>query len=165
MNRLHLAAVVYTTSAFFFLSAAQADPGAFNGRAARSFQGDRGAAAGQRAIASDGQGHVAGAAGSGFTTDSGAQGQRSRRFNRTSDGAITASGQGSASGDNGSASRSGSFNRNADGTASGDRSTTVTDANTGVTFDASTSYEKGSGVSRSASCKDAAGNTVTCGSR
>jgi len=126
--------------------------------------GSHGAAAGQNGVVADGQGNATGAARSGFTTAPGGQGLRWAQFNRTSDGAVNASGQATASGTNGSAERSGSFTRSADGSASGERSTTLTNTNTGTTFDGSASYTKGSGITRSASCKDAAGNTVACGS-
>jgi hypothetical protein len=138
------------------------------GTAARSSlatRGSHGALAGNRGLVANGEGNAAGGATSGFTTDSGGQGLRARKFKRSDDGSFNASGQSRASGANGSADRSGSFTRNADGTASGEQSTTMTNANTGVTFDASTTYDKGSGASRSASCKDASGSTVPCFSR
>jgi hypothetical protein len=91
--------------------------------------------AGQRGLVSDGQGNVDAGAASAFTTANGSHGQRTTRVSRS-----------------------------ADGTASAERNTSATNANTGVTFDGSTTYTKGSGVSRSASCRDANGNTVTCGS-
>lgn len=59
--------------------------------------------------------------------------------------------------------RSGSFTRKSDGTASAQRSATATNKETGVTYSGSTTWEKGSGVTREASCKDASGNTVACG--
>lgn len=85
---------------------------------------------------SDGQGNVSASGSGGFATSSGVMGRRG-----------------------------GSFARNADGSVSAERNTTATNANTGVGFDGSTTYTKGSGVSRSASCTDAAGNSVTCGPR
>jgi hypothetical protein len=121
-----------------FHSRGHATQGADGGgiaRSARAVEGSRGKAAGQRAIVADGQGNVKAAGAGGFTTESGAQGYRS-----------------------------GSFTRNEDGTASGQRSTTVTNAD-GKTFEGSTTYEQGSGVTRSATCKDAAGNTVSCGNK
>jgi hypothetical protein len=45
--------------------------------------------------------------------------------------------------------------------AGGERNTSVTGAN-GGTFDGWTTYTKGSGFSRSASCKDSGGNTMSC---
>jgi hypothetical protein len=171
-------AAVFAAVVFSNLSVAQADPGlharvrgattiegGYAARSTASAHGEHGAAAGRRGIVADGQGNVKGAASGAFTTQSGVQGARNARINRSSDGSATASGQASVSGASGSADRSGSYTRNADGTASGERGTTVTNANTGVTFDAATTYNKGSGVSRSASCKDAAGNSVTCFSR
>ena len=93
-------------------------------------------AAGRRHVSADGQGNVTAVGGSGFSTAAGGSGLHTR-----------------------------SFNRSADGSASGQSSTTLTNANTGNTLDASTTYTKGSGFSRSASCKDANGNTVSCAPR
>jgi hypothetical protein len=178
MNKLTFIAVTCTAITSFAALAAQAEPvinsrgnawqtapGGLAGRSAVTAQGSNGALAGWRGITGDGQGNVVGSNAGGFTTESGGQGLRTRNFNRSSNGSLNASGLASASGANGSADRSGSFTRNADGSASGERSTTLTNANTGVTLDGSTTYTKGSGVSRTASCKDAAGNTVSCGSR
>lgn len=116
-------------------------------------------------VSGDGQGNVHGAAGSGFNTAAGGQGLRTRSFDSHADGSVTARNQASVSTANGgSASSQASYTRSAGGSsASGQRSTSVSNARTGVTFDGSTTYTKGSGVSRSASCTDAAGNTVTCG--
>lgn len=143
--------------------------GADGGRAAHAgatVNGSRLKASRQQGAAADGQGNVGAGKGGGFTTASGGQGLRSRQFNRSADGSANASGQGALTTANGSsADRSGSFTRDADGNASGDRSTTATNANTGMTMDASTSYTKGSGISRSTTCHDAAGNTVSCGAR
>ena len=59
-----------------------------------------------------------------------------------------------------------SGNGSADGsTASATRNTTATNANTGVSYDGSTTWTKGSGFSRSGSCTDSGGNTVTCGTQ
>jgi hypothetical protein len=146
-------------------AAAQTAGGGFVARSTLAAQGGSGALGGQRGFVADGRGNVSGATGSGFTTASGGQGLRMGKVNRTSDGALTASWDAAASGQNGSADRSRSFTRSADGSAFGERSTTITNANTGVTFDGATTYSKGSGVSRSASCMDAAGNTVACTSR
>lgn len=113
---------------------------------------------------SDGQGNAAARRGGAFTTADGTQGQRSTQYRRSDDGSVDASRIGSVSGDKGSAEGSRSFERGADGEASGQRSTTATRAETGVTYEGSTTYTKGSGFSRSASCVDASGATVTCGS-
>jgi hypothetical protein len=125
----------------------------------------QGQAFGRGALRSDGNGNIHAAAGSGFSTDAGGQGLRTRSINRGSDGSLSAQSQGQAPTASGaSASAQNAFTRNADGTASGARSTTVTGAN-GATFDGSTTYTKGSGFSRSASCRDAAGNPVSCAPR
>jgi hypothetical protein len=146
-------------------AAVQADGGARAARSGRAVAGDYGAAGGQRAFAADGEGNASGAARGGFTTESGARGGRYGEFNRSDDGSFSANGNASAEGDYRSADRSSSFNRDADGNASGERSTTLTNKQTGNTFEGSTTYEKGEGVSRSAACTDASGNGIDCGSR
>jgi hypothetical protein len=132
-------------------------------RATLGGSGSQGSLGARRGLVTDGQGNAQGSSARGFTTDD-AQGARTRRFERSADGSVDASGKGSVSTAKGDAERSGSFTRDASGNGNGERSTSVTNASTGVTLDASSTYSKGSGVSRSASCKDAAGNTVTCGS-
>lgn len=117
-------------------------------------------------IVGDGNGHGIAQRGGTFTTANGAQGGRSQRLVRTEDGAVNASSRAGVSGDNGSAASSKTVTRSADGSsASAERNTSATNNNTGVTYDGSTTWAKGSGVSRSGSCKDSAGNTVTCGSQ
>jgi hypothetical protein len=143
-----LAVAAVATVSFAWLATARAEPrvhadrvanqtaqGGLALRSGAAFNGSNVDAAGQRRLLGDGQGNVSASGNSGFTTASGSTGQRSTRFTRS-----------------------------ADGTAAGERHTTATNANTGVTFDASTAYTQGSGISRSATCKDAAGNTVACGS-
>lgn len=146
--------------------AAQTAEGGLAAHSSRTALGSRGAATGQRGLVADGQGNVDGSAGSGFTTAAGGQGLRSGRFERSADGSVSATGEASATGRHGgTAQRSGSYTRNADGTATGERSTSLTNAHTGVSYDGSATYTKGSGFSRSGSCTDAAGNTVSCGRR
>lgn len=146
------------------------------GLAARNLQGgvnagttqgartDQGAFGRRQGVHTDGQGNAAGGAQGGFAT-SGARGAGSRHFERSADGSMSGSGEARASGTNGSARTSGSFTRSADGSGSGERTTSATNANSGVTYEGSTSYAKGSGLSHSGSCRDAYGNTVDCGPR
>jgi hypothetical protein len=163
MRQLAYAAILCAAVAAYAVQTVQAEPLSAAGRF--NVHGEHAAAAGQRAVVADGNRHVAAGSAGGFSTDAGGQGQRTRRFQRSADGSATADGHASASGPNGSASRDGSYTRNADGTAYGERDTTVTNARTGVTWDGSTRYGQGAGVSRSLSCTDAAGQAVSCGRR
>ena len=134
-------------------------------RAYGSTSGSHLDAAGGRRLVGDGQGNVAAAGAGSYSTAAGGQGSRSTRFKRQDDGSIDASRQGSVTTANGgSADRDTSYTRNADGSASAERSTSATNARTGVSYDGSTRWTKGEGLTRSGTCKDAAGNTVTCGS-
>jgi hypothetical protein len=114
--------------------AAHAEQPMLRARSAGAFNGANVDAAGARCVFADGQGNVNANANSAITTANGSSGASSKRFTR-----------------------------NADGSASGERSSTATNANTGVTWNGSTTYTKGEGVSRSGGCTDAAGNTVACG--
>jgi hypothetical protein len=135
-------------------------------RSAAALRGSNGAAGRRGGIQADGQGNAVGGRQRAVATESGAAGASSRGFRRSSDGSLNAGSQANARGANGgTAQTSSSFSRSADGTASGERSTSVTNANTGVTYDGSASYDKESGFSRSGSCRDASGTTVSCGSR
>ena len=152
-STLNFLAVAYAAIALFNVSVAQADPvlrtrgtvaqteeGGLAARSSLATHGSNGALTAQRGLVADGEGNVAGGAASGFTTDSGSHGLRTRKFHRSADGTVNANGQSSASGANGSADRSGGFTHNVGDTASGERSTTITNANTGVTFEGSTTY-------------------------
>jgi hypothetical protein len=132
-----------------------------------STQGSHATFAGQRGLLADGQGNSQGVGRSTFSTAAGGQGLRVRQFEHGADGTLTASGNASASGDRGSATRNGSLSlsRSGDGNASGERSTTLTNANTGTSVEASRSFTQGSGATRSATCRNAAGQTVACDSR
>lgn len=178
MHRLDTLLLACAAAAALCAPAAHADPvlhahrgaagtagGGLTARSGFALHGAEGGAAGRRRVVADGEGRVHAAGASGFSTADGGQGRRSGQLHRDADGSVEASMQARASGSKGSAERSGSYSRDGDGNASAERSTTATNANTGVTFEGATSYTQGSGFSRSASCSDADGNTVTCGSR
>ncbi len=118
----------------FGAAVAHADP-VLRARSAGTFNGSNVDAAGARRLITDGNGNVVANGNSGFSTANGSTGSTSKRFTR-----------------------------NADGTASGERNTTATNANTGVTYNGGATYTKGEGVSRSGGCTDASGKSVTCGS-
>jgi hypothetical protein len=146
-NRL-FAAVAFVALAGFAWQTAQAQP----------------QVNGQRRVTSDGQGNGTAVGAGRFEAANGAQGQRSGRVKRNADGSVDAHAQGSLTTANGgTAARDAQFTRNADGSASASRNTSATNARTGVSVDGSTTWTKGQGLSRSATCTDAAGNTVTCG--
>ncbi|TFZ05931.1 hypothetical protein EZ313_04570 [Ramlibacter henchirensis] len=117
-------------------------------------------------FAAGSQGELAGASARGFSTASGGQGLRVGKVQRQADGSASASMNASATtSQGGTYERQGTYSRDAQGNGTAQRSTQMTNAQTGVTMDASRAYTSGSGVSRSATCHDASGNTVSCGSR
>jgi hypothetical protein len=158
-----LAAASACAAALLHVPGAQAE--GLAAKSASAVRGSHGVAGRRGGAVADGQGNAVGGSQRGFATDSGAYGGRTIGFRRSSDGSVNAGSSAYTSGANGTARRDGTFTRNADGTASGERNTTVTNANTGVTFDGTATYNKETGLSRTTSCKDAAGNTVNCGSR
>ena len=70
-----------------------------------------------------------------------------------------------ASGSRGSVNSTGGYTRNADGTLSQNRNTGITNAATGNSYQGSTSYDASNGLSRSATCYNAAGDVIACPSR
>jgi hypothetical protein len=149
-------------------SRARSVQGSDGARAAHSglgARGDNGAFGGQRGLSGDGEGNVSAGARGGFTTESGAQGRRRASFEREDDGSIEASREGSFEGDSRSGEHSRSYSRDADGNASAERSTTLANEETGNSFEGSTTYTQGEGFSRSASCTDSSGDSVSCSPR
>lgn len=144
-----------------------------------------------RAISTDGQGNVTTAHGGAFKGPNGARGARAASTTRNSDGSVTHKSGGAiegpngakvahenenmvnpdgsanhkggfaASGANGSIKSTASAQRNADGSASSTRSTKVT-GKSGNTLTEDKPWVKGHGVTRTATCTDAAGNVISC---
>ncbi|RIX46072.1 MAG: hypothetical protein D3M94_10170 [Rhodocyclales bacterium GT-UBC] len=114
-----------------------------------------------RRTQSDGQGNVTSSSGGVFRGANGAQGGQAAQVSRHADGSASRQGGFAASGERGSIQSQGSASRSVDGTVSGQRNTSATGAS-GNTYQGNTSYTKGEGVSHSASCTDAAGNSIPC---
>lgn len=145
--------------------AARAEPALGGQRQALRLE--QGAAAARSGVAVGAQGQVHATSQGGFTSAGGAHGRRSASLQRGADGSLDAQRSASATGPRGnSAEASGSATRAAGGSsASAERNAHLSNAGTGNSLDASLQFAKGSGLSRSVSCQDAAGNTVSCGSR
>jgi hypothetical protein len=135
--------------------------------AAQSVEGAKGKYKGARGVTTDAAGNAVGGSAGEVTTATGTA-KRSGKFSKSADGSATRSGSSSGSGARGSYSTSASTTRTADGNVSGGRSTQVTSAATGNSADINTTYTKGDGnigATRTATCKDASGATITCPSR
>lgn len=65
-------------------------------------------------------------------------------------------------GTQGTATSSGSFSTDGAGGASGSRNTSVQSSSSNASYQGSTNYAKGSGVSHTSTCTNAAGDTVSC---
>ncbi len=115
-----------------------------------------------RAVTTNESGATTVRRGGAFKGANGATGGRQSSATVNPDGSATRSGRFGATGSRGSVASTGSSTRNADGTYSGNRSTTATNRATGNTYSGSTSYDSTNGVNRTATCKDAAGNTIAC---
>jgi hypothetical protein len=101
------------------------------------------------------------ASGGAFQGANGAKGMRTSQTTVNTDGSASRTGGFAASGSQGTVQSSGSANRAADGTVSGERTTSATGAQ-GGTYNANTTYQSGQGVTRTATCTNAAGETVAC---
>ena len=136
--------------------------GGITGSAAHAVRGPNGGAMlGGRAVVTDGSGNAAGGSAQAIQGPNGAAGARASGVTRSADGSVERQSGGAASGAAGSASSRGSMQKNADGTVSGSRDTGA-QAASGATYDGSTTYDQGSGVSHTGTCTNAAGDVVAC---
>jgi hypothetical protein len=101
------------------------------------------------------------ASGGAFAGPNGAKGMRASQTTVNADGSASRTGGFATSGTQGTVQSSGSATRTADGVVSGERTTSATGAQ-GGTYNASTTYQSGQGVTRTATCSNAAGDTVAC---
>lgn len=102
--------------------------------------------------------------GGAFRLNNGAAGVRGSTTTVNPDGSATRQGGFAASGSKGSVTSQGSATRSADGTLSGSRNTDVTAAN-GNTYSGTTTYDPATGVTHTATCRDASGGSISCPSR
>lgn len=131
--------------------------------AAGTYNGNSYARGHGKTVNSDGS--VTAASGAGFTTAAGASGARGSTTTINTDGSATHQGGMSTQGAKGSVDSQGSVTYNADGTATGSRTTNATNAANGNSYTGTTSYDSATGVSRQATCYDAAGAVMTCPTR
>lgn len=135
--------------------------GGFSGGRAVAARGPNGGAyARGRAVQTDGMGNGTVASGRAFRGPDGATGARTGTTSRSDDGTVTHQGRLAANGAKGSVESSGGFTKTEDGITQS-RTTTATGAN-GGSYQGSTSYDKNTGLTHSASCTDASGNSVPC---
>lgn len=118
-----------------------------------------------RSAQADGQGGRSAARNGSWTSASGASGGGAVQRDRAADGSLSRSASRSASGDRGSMSSSGQASRDVEGNIVQSRSSTATNAATGNSVAASSSYSKETGFTHSATCYDAGGNTIACPKR
>jgi len=135
------------------------------GRTSATLSGARNPAGGAfvhgRTSQSDGSGNASTRGGSAFRTRNGGTGSRTGSTSRSADGSLNHQGEVSANGARGGSLQSeGGFTKDANG-VNANRSTTATGPN-GATYQGSTTYDKENGMSHSATCTDAGGNTVAC---
>jgi hypothetical protein len=136
--------------------------GGVTGSAAHALRGPNGGAAmGSHGFTTDGQGNAAGGSAQAFRGPGGAMGARAGSWTRSADGTLQHQSGGAISGAQGTASTYGSMTKGADGSLSGSRNTAV-QANSGAGYQGETSYEKGSGITHTGTCTNAAGTVVPC---
>jgi hypothetical protein len=116
-----------------------------------------------RGVHRNADGSVQRGAASAIRTPNGGRAARASTTTVNPDGSARRQSTASGSGVRGSASTSSDVTRNADGTYSGGRTTTATSNSTGNTYNGSTQIDPATGRPvRTASCTDAAGNTIAC---
>lgn len=127
--------------------------------------GPNGAVLRGRTATTDGQGNASVTSRGAAVGAQGGVAERQGSTTRRADGSASHSGTVSAQNAQGSLQSSGGASRNADGTVTQARSTTATNATTGNSVQAQSSYSKDNGWSRSATCHDASGTALACPTR
>ncbi|MFT3847413.1 MAG: hypothetical protein QM739_01675 [Propionivibrio sp.] len=112
------------------------------------------------ALRTDGAGNGTITGGSAFRGPNGARGARAGTTTRLADGGVAHQSAMAASGVKGSVESKGGFTRTDEGVTQS-RTTTATGAG-GASYQGSTSYDKDTGLTHSASCANAAGDGVPC---
>ncbi|MCB1583551.1 MAG: hypothetical protein KDI92_10845 [Xanthomonadales bacterium] len=120
----------------------------------------QGAFARVRGTNTDGQGNVSGGGATAVKGQNGAA-LRAGSFSADNSGTVNYHGSSAATGANGTAVTTGGFSANQGDGIKGSRSTAAT-ANNGATYQGTTSYESGKGVSHTQVCYNAQGTQVTC---
>lgn len=109
-------------------------------------------------------GSTTAARGGAFRLNNGAKGVRGATTTVNPDGSATRRSGFAATGSKGTITSEGSGTHAADGSISGTRNTGITAAN-GNSYSGTTSYDPATGLTHSGSCRDAAGNTISCPTR
>jgi hypothetical protein len=139
--------------------------GGVTARSGTAFRGPSGGEAARgRSVVTDGQGNATKTSGAAYRGPNGTTANRSSTATVANDGSATRNSSASASGAKGSVQTSAGYQRNGDGTASSTRNTTATGSN-GNTYQGNTTWTKGSGAQHTGTCKDSAGNVITCSGR
>ena len=118
-----------------------------------------------RSVTTDGQGHGSVRSGAAVAGPNGATAVRQVQSARNADGTARHSSAIAAQGDRGTLQSTGAATRIADGSVTQGRATTATSASTGNSVQASSSYNKDTGLTRNASCFDASGAAMACPAR
>lgn len=167
MNTLMKFGTLAAIAAFLTVSMTPAEAGRIAARSGKGNAVMAGSANGNswargRAVTTGENGATTLMRGGAFKGANGARGARASQATVNPDGSATRRGGFSVSGARGSASSQGSATRNADGSYAGSRSTTATNRATGNTYNGNTTYDSTNGVNRTATCTDAAGNSIAC---
>lgn len=129
----------------------------------RHAAGPNGGGAAQRGfVRSDAEGNVQKGNVRMFRTPNDGQALRFGNTVRGSDGSVQHQSGVRASGDKGSLQTSGGYQRDAEGNLTQNRDTTMTNAQTGNSYQGNTQYNKDSGVTHTATCFDASGAEIAC---
>lgn len=118
-----------------------------------------------RALSGDGAGNASLKSGGVYRGPQGATAARAGQTQVAADGSASHASGFQGSGARGQLASEGSATRSADGTIEQSRVSTATSASTGNTLTHTQAYSSETGLSRSTSCADSAGNAIACPSR
>lgn len=119
----------------------------------------------RRVVRTDEAGNTHIVGGSSFQTPGGASGARAGTTTYNSDGSVQHRSGMTASGTRGSVTSNGGYTVSAEGDVSQSRSTTVTNASNGNTYQGNLSYDQSNGLNHSGTCYDATGKQISCPTR
>jgi len=124
--------------------------------------GDAASAVRGRRVVTDGEGNVSATRGAAVEGAAGGRFKRAAHNTRSADGSATHQSGMEASTAKGSVESQGSATRDANGNVTQQRSTSATSASTGNSVESTSSYNKDTGRTRTTTCFDASGATITC---
>lgn len=124
--------------------------------------GEAGSAVRGSRVVTDGEGNVSTTRGAAVQGAAGGSFRRGARNTRAADGSATHQSGMSATGAKGTIDSQGSATKDASGNVTQQRTTSATSSTTGNSVESTSSYNKDTGRTRTTTCFDSSGATITC---